>query len=98
MTIAEAAALVARLRAVGKTIVFTSMMRGFEVCTVPSTGGEVTQLTAGEDACWAPNSRTIIFARRQGGHRILALIDERTKQTKDISRLPGSNSQPSWAK
>jgi len=82
----------------GKTIVFTAMMGGFEVCTVPASGGQVTQLTAGEDPCWAPNSRTIIFARRTGGHRVLALIDERTKQSKDISRLPGSNSQPSWAR
>jgi len=83
----------------GKWIVFTSMMGGFEICVVPSTGGPVTQLVAGEDPSWAPNSRTVIFTRRQGNGRSLSLLDVPTKQVKDVSRIPGSNnSQPSWAK
>jgi len=81
-----------------KWIVFTSMMGGFEICTVPSQGGQVIELVPGEDASWAPNSRTVVYARRQGGSRVLALLDVMTKQTKDISRVAGSNSQPSWAK
>jgi len=82
----------------GKRIVFTAMMGGFEICVVPSQGGEVIQLVPGEDPSWAPNSRTVIYARRQGGSRVLSVLDVMTKQTKDISRVSGSNSQPSWAK
>ena len=82
----------------GKWIVFTAMMGGFEICVVPAQGGDARQLTAGEDPSWAPNSRTVIFARRQGGRRTLSLLDVPTKQTKDVSRISGSNSQPSWAK
>jgi len=83
----------------GQWIVFTSQMGGFEICVVPSQGGTATPLVAGEDPSWAPNSRTIIFARRQGGgNRVLSLLDAPTKQVKDISRISGSNSQPSWAK
>ena len=82
----------------GQTIVFTAMMGGFEICTVPAQGGNAEQLTSGEDPCWAPNSRTIIFARRQGGRRVLSLLDVPTKQSKDVSRISGSNSQPSWAR
>jgi nucleoside-diphosphate-sugar epimerase len=82
----------------GQTIVFTAMMGGFEICTVPAQGGNAEQLTRGADPCWAPNSRTIIFARRQGGRRVLSLLDVPTKQSKDVSRISGSNSQPSWAR
>jgi TolB protein len=82
----------------GKWIVFTSMMGGFGICIVPAEGGTATQLVAGEDPSWASNSRTVIYARREGGNRILSLLDVMTKQTKDISRVKGSNSQPSWAK
>jgi TolB protein len=83
----------------GKWIVFTSQMGGFEICVVPSQGGDATQLVAGEDPSWAPNSRTVVFARRQaGGSRSLSLLDALTKQVKDISRISGSNSQPSWAR
>jgi TolB protein len=82
----------------GKWIVFTSMMGGFEICTVPAQGGQVIELVPGEDPSWAPNSRTVVYARRQGGSRVLAVLDVMTKQTKDISRVAGSNSQPSWAK
>jgi len=82
----------------GNWIVFTAMMGSFAICTVPAQGGQVTELVPGEDASWAPNSRTVVYARRQGGSRVLALLDVMTKQTKDISRVAGSNSQPSWAK
>ncbi|TAK94785.1 MAG: hypothetical protein EPO07_16165 [Verrucomicrobia bacterium] len=82
----------------GKWIVFTAQMGGFEVCVVPATGGSATVLVSGEDASWSPNSRTVVYARRGGGHYTLSLLDVPTKQTKDISRLSGNNSQPSWAK
>jgi TolB protein len=83
----------------GKWIVFTSMMGGFEICVVPAQGGKVFQITAGEDPSWAPNSRTVIFARRRGSVRTLSLLDVFTKQVKDVSRISGSSqSQPSWAK
>lgn len=85
----------------GKWIAFTSQYRsGFSICVVPADGlGSATQLVEGEDPSWAPNSRTLIYARRQGGHYVLSLLDMPTKQTKDLSRITGSsNSQPSWAK
>jgi TolB protein len=82
----------------GKWIAFTSQMANFEICVVPAGGGPVTELVAGEDPSWAPNSRTLIFTRREGGRRMLSLLDVPTKQYKDVSRIPGSNSQPSWAK
>jgi TolB protein len=85
----------------GKWIAFTSQFRsGFEICVVAPDGSNATQLVAGEDPSWAPNSRTLAFARRQGGHYVLALLDVPTKQVKDVARTPGlgSESQPSWAR
>jgi TolB protein len=82
----------------GKWIVFTSQMRGFEICVVPSQGGTATLLVSGEDPSWSPNSRTIVYARRDGSRRVLSLLDVPTKQYKDVSRISGSNSQPSWAR
>lgn len=82
----------------GKLIVFTSQMGGFSICVVPAAGGSATVLVDGEDPSWAPNSRSVVYARRGGGRYTLSLLDVPTKQTKDISRLSGSNSQPSWAR
>lgn len=82
----------------GKWIAFTAQMRDFEICVVPAGGGAVTELVAGEDPSWSPNSRTLIFTRREAGKRVLSLLDVPTKQYKDVSRITGSNSQPSWAK
>lgn len=82
----------------GKWIVFTAQMGGFEICVVPAEGGNATVLVSGEDPSWAPNSRTVIYARRSSGSRRLSLLDVPTKQVKDAARISGSNSQPSWAK
>jgi len=84
----------------GKWIAFTSQARDFAICVVPATGGDATVLVAGEDPSWAPNSRTLAFARRQNGQYTLSLLDAPTKQVKDISRTSGisSQSQPSWAR
>ena len=82
----------------GKWIAFTAQMGNFEICVMPAGGGTVTELVAGEDPSWAPNSRTLIYTRREGGRRVLSLLDVPTKQYKDVSRITGSNSQPSWAK
>lgn len=83
----------------GKWIVFTAQMGGFQLCVIPSSGGSATLLVAGEDASWAPNSRTVVYAVRDArGNRHLSLLDVPTKQTKTVSRISGSNSQPSWAK
>jgi TolB protein len=83
----------------GKWIAFTSQAGGFSICVVPVGGGPATQLVEGEDPSWAPNSRTLIYARRQGGRYTLSLLDVPTKQIKDVSRISGSsNSQPSWAR
>jgi TolB protein len=85
----------------GQTIIFTAQMGNFNICTVPARGGTVTVLVEGEDPCWAPNSRTAIFCRRDGtGNHALSLLDVPTKQVKTVSRISGSNSQsqPSWAR
>src|SRR6266446_8431862 len=83
-----------------KWIAFTVQFRDFQIAVVPATGGSATLLVEGEDPSWAPNSRTLIYARRQGGRYVLSLLDVPTKQVKDVSRIPGSSSQsqPSWAK
>jgi TolB protein len=85
----------------GQWIAFTRQIgSGFEICVVPSGGGEATVLVPGEDPSWSANSRTVVFARRAGGRRVLSLLDVPTKQVKDASRISGSSSQsqPSWAK
>jgi len=84
----------------GKWIAFTSQTRDFSVCVVPAAGGDATVLVSGEDPSWAPNSRTLIFARRQSNGYNLSLLDAPTKQVKDVSRTSGisSQSQPSWAR
>lgn len=84
----------------GKLIAFTSQGGGFSICVVPATGGAATVLVAGEDPSWSPNSRTLMYGRRQGGRYTLSLLDVPTKQYKDVSRIPGisSQSQPSWAR
>jgi len=84
----------------GKWIAFTSQARDFSICIVPARGGDAVVLVPGEDPSWAPNSRTLVCARRQGDHYVLSLLDAPTKQVKDVSRISGtsSQSQPSWAR
>lgn len=82
----------------GKWIVFTSQMGGFQLYLVHVESRKLLQLVAGEDASWAPNSRTVIFVRRNSKGRVLSLLDVPTKQVKDIARISGSASQPAWAK
>ncbi|HEU5122517.1 MAG TPA: hypothetical protein VFW05_00480 [Verrucomicrobiae bacterium] len=83
----------------GKWLAFTSQMGSFRICVVPTQGGAPIELVEGEDPSWAPNSRTLVFTRRQGGgRRGLSLLDVPTKQVKDVTRISGNSSQPSWAK
>lgn len=87
----------------GKWIAFTVQFgKNFQIFVVPAAGGEAVPLVAGEDPSWASNSRTLAFARRNGGtgDYVLSLLDVHTKQYKDVSRISGSNSQsqPSWAR
>jgi TolB protein len=82
----------------GRWIVFTRQARDFEICVVPAQGGEARILVSGEDPSWSANSRTVVYARRSGGSRRLSLLDVPTKQYKDVSRISGSSSQPSWAR
>ena len=83
----------------GKFIIFTSMAGDFSLFLIPADGhGGVTALVAGEDPSWAPNSRAVVFTRRSRNTRVLSLLDVPTKQVKDVGRISGSNSQPSWAK
>jgi hypothetical protein len=73
-------------------------MGDFNICVVSADGGEGKILVTGEDPCWAPNSRTIIFTRRENNKRILSLLDVPTKRVKDVARISGSMSQASWAR
>jgi TolB protein len=84
----------------GKWIAFTSQTRTFQICVVPAAGGDARVLCEGEDPSWAPNSRTLICARRGENGYVLSLLDVPTGQVKDVSRISGSNSQsqPSWAR
>jgi TolB protein len=84
----------------GSTILFTIVQaRGFALCSVPATGGEATVVGTGADGCWAPNSRTVIYTRRdEKGRQILSLLDVQTKRFKDVPQNLGSCSQPCWAK
>ena len=63
-------------------------------------GGDAKVITEGEDPSWAPNSRTLVFARRTSkfGPRKLSLLDWPTGHVKDIAQVAGSSSQPSWSR
>ena len=82
----------------GKWIAFTSQMGGFNVCVVPSQGGEAKVIASGEGPTWAPNSRNLIFTRRGVNKRGLAIVDVPTKQVKMLPAFAGSASQPAWGK
>lgn len=82
----------------GKKIVFTALTGSFNLYVVPAEGGNAELLVAGEDPCWAPNSRTVIFSRRENNKRVLSLLDVPTKRVKDVRQISGSCSQPSWAR
>jgi len=83
----------------GKWIAFTSQMGEFDICVVPADGGTATILVRGEDPSWAPNSRTLVYARRTASYRyVLSVLDAPTKQFKDVARVSGSDSQPAWAR
>ena len=83
----------------GKWIAFTSQMGDFNICVIPADGSaSPTVLVTGEDPSWSPNSRTLVFTKRAGWRYTLSVLDVFTKQVKDISRISGNDSQPSWAK
>jgi len=86
----------------GKYLVFTSQSgAGFQICVTPMEGplrGTAMVLVAGEDPVWAPNSRAVMFVRTVNYRRVLTLLDVPSKQTKEIARITGSASQPSWAR
>jgi len=82
----------------GKWLAFTSGSGSFTIWVGPAGGGDAQKLVAGEDPCWAPNSRTIVFSRRVNNKRILCLLDVPTKRVKDVRQISGSCSEPSWAR
>lgn len=82
----------------GKQIAFTSSVGGFQVCVVPAGGGKTTVLAQGEDPVWARNSRTLLYTRREGGRKVLSMLDVPTKQRKDVRRFSGNCSQADWAR
>ncbi len=87
----------------GKYIAFTSQNGGnFRIRVVPAEGGDAEDIAEGEDPSWAPNSRTLVCARRDRGrgNYVLCVLDVMTKQVKDVSRISGigSQSEPSWAR
>lgn len=86
----------------GKYVVFTTpSASGFQINVVPMEGplrGTATVLVAGEDPVWAPNSRAVMFVKNVNHRHVLALLDVPSKQTKEIGRIMGDASQPSWAR
>jgi TolB protein len=82
----------------GRKIIFTAGSGSFTLYVVSAGGGEAEKLVAGEDPCWAPNSRTVIFTRRVNNNRVLSLLDVPTKRYKDISQISGSCREPAWAR
>ncbi|HTQ51435.1 MAG TPA: hypothetical protein VMJ12_12045 [Candidatus Acidoferrales bacterium] len=83
----------------GKWIAFTMQAGEFDICVMPADGSAPPViLVRGEDPSWSPNSRTLIYARRTGGHYVLSLLDVYTKQVKDIHQILGSDSEPAWAR
>jgi TolB protein len=83
----------------GKWIAFTRQAGEFDICVVPADGStDPVVLVAGEDPSWSPNSRTLAFTKRANYRYTLSVLDVFTKQVKDIGRISGNDSQPSWAK
>jgi len=82
----------------GRKIIFTAGSGNFMLWVAPAGGGEAEQLVAGEDPCWAPNSRTVIFTRQVNHNPVLSLLDVPTKHVKDVGQISGSCSQPAWAR
>lgn len=86
----------------GKFIICTGTPGGqFTIYLVPMEGsmkGQAQPLVPGEDPVWAPNSRTVMFARTVNHRHVLALLDVPSKTVKEIGRVNGDASQPSWAR
>jgi TolB protein len=86
----------------GKFIICTGTPGGkFEIYLVPMEGpkkGDAIPLVPGEDPVWAPNSRAVMFTRNINNRHVLALLDVPSKQVKEIGRVNGDASQPSWAR
>jgi len=85
----------------GKYVVFTVPGNPFKLCVVPMQGplrGTATVLVDGEDPVWAPNSRAVMFVKNVNNRHVLTLLDVPSKQTKEIGRIMGDASQPSWAR
>lgn len=82
----------------GKWIAYTSKAGDFTICIVDAKGGPGIPLVSGEDPCWAPNSRALIFCKGRDHGKVLSLLDVPSKHVKDIARISESNSQPSWAR
>lgn len=82
----------------GRWIAFTRSAGEFTIYVVPAGGGNAEAITPGEDPSWAPNSRTLAFTRGRGGSRKLSLLDVPTRRVKDVAKVSGNCSQPSWAR
>lgn len=82
----------------GKQIAFTRAAGEFTIYVMPAEGGTAEAITPGEDPSWSPNSRTLVFTRRIGSERRLSLLDVPSRHVKDLTRISGSCSQPSWAR
>lgn len=82
----------------GKWIAFTRASGEFTLFVVPASGGDARPLCPGEDPSWSSNSRTLVFTRRSSGDRRLSLLDVPTGHVKDLARISGNCSQPTWAR
>ncbi len=80
----------------GKIIAYTRQSgRNFSIYIVPVNGGTPREVATGEDPSWAGNSRNIMLTRDQSH---LSVLDVPTKQIKDIARVSGASTQPTWSR
>ena len=85
----------------GKYIVFTATMGNFRIFVAPMDGplrGKAEEIVEGEDPVWAPNSRAVMFVKNVNHRHVLTLLDVPSKQTKELNKISGDASQPSWTK
>ena len=83
----------------GKWIAFTSQTSEFDICVMLADGSKTpVALVPGEAPSWAPNSRTLIFSHSIRYQQTLSVLDVFTKQVKDVGRIAGSDSEPTWRK
>jgi TolB protein len=87
----------------GKQLVFLRRDRGvpFAVWTLDVESGQLTRITGDADdsfefPVWAPDSRTILYSRLEGGSYDLWKVDRLLRKSSRVTQFPGDARMPSW--